>query len=610
MQEVDEQDSLHPDPSDSVFRANPDSDKMLRFVERGVYSLLFKRSKGIEGRISRRVEEEILPLLTIRDTGRVRFSLELLLYNCFLAWIYQGMYSPNKIVVKYWRSRSNYGKGRKPKLKGRKRNKPRLKDLSYRTFMDVVGRLAEEELGYLELKTEKFILAENPKDRRLSWFAPTPKLIQLFQKHYDELKIVHHPQEHTPLVIKDKDKRHLDYTETPETRRIISSVEAINAEQEKHSYTLFIPETDLVQFWILPEPDAEGRIAVGALWSGEVAMLFENCPQALLCLTPKDKGNSTRTGSKLWMKYHQNSTPGNEVEAQSTSSSNNTNLLDSFFITYSNPYNLYIQSTSTNTTSSKYNSTTTSLFLITGNKGENSKIKKCRFLGEATAWYLPEQGGIEVSLSGMSKYHRVFNKGSLTLGGRFYAPIQGVPSKIRRYLRIDGKPTLEGDFNALHFRLVYATAMNRELSPYEDGYRITVEGWNDKDAVRKAMKKSVLLLLNAANRTKGLQAVQGEINRYKITVPKCMTAKHLEAAILKAHPDLGKYLYKGRGLGLMYIDSKIAETVLQIFTSTGKGIVCLHDGFRVAEDNADDLLLAMHEAYKSEVGFNAKIDWK
>ena len=54
--------------------------------------------------------------------------------------------------------------------------------------------------------------------------------------------------------------------------------------------------------------------------------------------------------------------------------------------------------------------------------------------------------------------HRVFNRGSKDFdkGGRFYgAYYQGMPSKFRKNIYIDGKKTVELDYSGLHIRMLY-----------------------------------------------------------------------------------------------------------------------------------------------------------
>jgi hypothetical protein len=55
--------------------------------------------------------------------------------------------------------------------------------------------------------------------------------------------------------------------------------------------------------------------------------------------------------------------------------------------------------------------------------------------------------------------YRVFNNSSFKQGGRFYgAWWQSVPREYRGLIRINGKPTVELDYRAIHPRILYALA--------------------------------------------------------------------------------------------------------------------------------------------------------
>jgi len=69
---------------------------------------------------------------------------------------------------------------------------------------------------------------------------------------------------------------------------------------------------------------------------------------------------------------------------------------------------------------------------------------------------------------------RIFSRGSLKKGGRFYGGWwENIPSKFRPYLTINGFATGEVDFSELHPRLLYL--LNNQPVPtgdlYDDGWR-------------------------------------------------------------------------------------------------------------------------------------------
>src|SRR5665213_2823864 len=54
------------------------------------------------------------------------------------------------------------------------------------------------------------------------------------------------------------------------------------------------------------------------------------------------------------------------------------------------------------------------------------------------------------------RLYRVFNNGSFKEGGRFYGGWwQGIPSRYRQYITIDGHTTWEYDYSYLHPAMLY-----------------------------------------------------------------------------------------------------------------------------------------------------------
>ena len=69
------------------------------------------------------------------------------------------------------------------------------------------------------------------------------------------------------------------------------------------------------------------------------------------------------------------------------------------------------------------------------------------------------QGAAGTILLDRNQLHRVFNRSTFNLGGRFYGPFwQNLSKAERAMLRIAGEPVDEGDYARLHPRLLYAEA--------------------------------------------------------------------------------------------------------------------------------------------------------
>jgi len=92
--------------------------------------------------------------------------------------------------------------------------------------------------------------------------------------------------------------------------------------------------------------------------------------------------------------------------------------------------------------------------------------------------------------------HRVFNRvldsdsnKKIDLGGRFYGSYQNIPSADRPFILINGKPTVEIDYTAIHIAILYARA---KVGLIGDPYII--------DGYERATVKAIMLrLVNSKN---------------------------------------------------------------------------------------------------------------
>ena len=78
--------------------------------------------------------------------------------------------------------------------------------------------------------------------------------------------------------------------------------------------------------------------------------------------------------------------------------------------------------------------------------------------------------------SAQTSMTRIFSRGSMSLGGRFYSSIQNMKSEARKYLRFDGDPVIEIDYSSIHPTMIYDfEGLNLDGDPY------TIEGYPRKD---------------------------------------------------------------------------------------------------------------------------------
>ena len=234
---------------------------------------------------------------------------------------------------------------------------------------------------------------------------------------------------------------------------------------------------------------------------------------------------------------------------------------------------------------------------------------------------------------------RVFNY-DLNHGGRFYGygcSFQSLPSNTRKMILIDGEPTIEPDFKAMHFAILYSLAgIQLEGDPY------TVEGFD-----RRTIKLTSLVLLNSedlekfkANVTKsGNPKVKAECIQYQKDfelfikrssqglpcqqpykpkslqgfiegMPDHIKGSELLEAILKRHKPIAYLFGADRiGLKLQNKDSLIMTKTITALAKQNIPVLPVHDSVRCRESDLEAVCKAMREAFESETGFSCTIDY-
>lgn len=192
---------------------------------------------------------------------------------------------------------------------------------------------------------------------------------------------------------------------------------------------------------------------------------------------------------------------------------------------------------------------------------------------------------------------RVFNNGSWKHGGRFYGGWwQYIERDIRKDIMINGKPTIEIDYKAMHIALLFSEIGYRhEYDPYTLDVAVFPK-WNDVDQ-RQAIKELVLMALNASSKSKAFRAFRAD--QPKGHPFKRLSDEQLEKllnAFVTKYPELAIYLCSGKGLELMYRDSCIAEYVIDHFTRRDIPILCMHDSFIISFDRVLELRAVMTKA--------------
>lgn len=188
---------------------------------------------------------------------------------------------------------------------------------------------------------------------------------------------------------------------------------------------------------------------------------------------------------------------------------------------------------------------------------------------------------------------RIFNNGRFDHGGRFYGGWwQSLSGSERARLTIDGQPTVELDFKALHPRICYHLAgipLPLDVDPY----------WLDRiggDEVRGAAKTAFNHLLNATPRH-AMRAPRGV--RQKL--PKGVTYAALLKQLEDQHQPIREWFRSGRGVELQRIDSDIASSILNDLRFGGIPCLPVHDSFIVPASAEFMLGQSMALAYSAQL---------
>lgn len=80
-------------------------------------------------------------------------------------------------------------------------------------------------------------------------------------------------------------------------------------------------------------------------------------------------------------------------------------------------------------------------------------------------------------------------------------------------------------------------------------------------------------------------------------------------AFINKHLKLEPFLCTGKGVELMYLDNRIAESVMEQLTGKKILVLCVHDSFIIAGKQQHELLRAMEHALNQVIGCNIRSDY-
>jgi hypothetical protein len=206
---------------------------------------------------------------------------------------------------------------------------------------------------------------------------------------------------------------------------------------------------------------------------------------------------------------------------------------------------------------------------------------------------------------------RIFNKiddTNFTHGGRFYGHFTQYlynrrlgadekPLKLREYILINGKKTVELDYNCLHANMLYDCS---NIKPFQ-GDAYTIKGY---EHWRNECKVAMLIVFNSNNIDVAKKALRDKINDSNGFLKK-ISSDEIDIifnGLMELHSPIAKWFFSGVGTRLQNIDSRIASNILKFFTKEGKPCLPIHDSFIVWEEDEKLLRQKMLEEYQSVLG--------
>ena len=195
---------------------------------------------------------------------------------------------------------------------------------------------------------------------------------------------------------------------------------------------------------------------------------------------------------------------------------------------------------------------------------------------------------------------RIFARGQMNLGGRFYGGWwQNIPKDYRRYISINGCQTVEVDFSTLHPTLLF---LENKLDPPEDFYDLGLKTQGnprfEPDADLYVIKRKIVKgFANALiNDERGVHKLDKEA-----VATLGMDSAELRGLLIKTHPVFDKAIKSDAGVRYQFIDSRIAESVMMKLLKQNIVCLCIHDSFVVIDTFQDELVTAMKEAFAEVV---------
>lgn len=218
---------------------------------------------------------------------------------------------------------------------------------------------------------------------------------------------------------------------------------------------------------------------------------------------------------------------------------------------------------------------------------------------------LPQPYGLGMSRKAMT-LHRIFNRGSWELGGRFYRGWwQEVRSAERPHILIGGEPTIERDYSGFLPRTLYhLKGIDYQADPY--GAPELVEAFEragiDWPDGRPIVKEVFFLMLNA----KGLTGLHRSSAIRKL--PNTIHYKDAIAALMLHNRRIHDAFFSSSSLRLMKEESDVCEAILIKGIRDQIPVLPIHDSYIVRSRDDGWLKFHMDKLYNDRFSFSPIIN--
>ena len=190
---------------------------------------------------------------------------------------------------------------------------------------------------------------------------------------------------------------------------------------------------------------------------------------------------------------------------------------------------------------------------------------------------------------GSKQVYRVFNNNSFYEGGRFYGAWWiGCPSLLRKYITINGEPTVDLDFSGIHIHILYAFKKINFPELKTDAYELV-----PNDPQRKLNKQILLTAYNATGPRETAKAVfKNAIDdgiKHKLGLKNHKQVYEKLELLKQKHPQIADFIAEGFGSKLQYHDSCVLELLIKYFTKLKIPILTVHDSI-ICQSKYKDLV--------------------